>query len=731
MSLTVFENENIDRYVERSYLDYALYVIGDRALPHVGDGLKPVQRRIIYAMHQMGLTPESKFKKSARTVGEVLGKYHPHGDSACYEAMVTMAQSFNYRYPLVEGQGNWGSQDDPKSFAAMRYTESKLNKNAMPLLSEIRQGACHMVQNYDGTEREPERLPAQIPNVLLNPCSGIAVGLATDIPPHNLYEVARAVEYITKHPNASIEAIMDRMPGPDQPTGADIVSSHDELKKMYMTGNGSYRARAVWSLEDGNIVISRLPHQVSGSKVIEQIAELLTAKKLPWIDDIRDESDQKEPVRIVLSIIRKRGQDIAAVADQIMEFLFASTLLENSYRVNMNIIGLDDRPHLMNLKEILQNWIVFRKETIVRRVQHRLEKIDARLHIIDGLLVAYLNLDRVIEIIRTEDHPKSVMVAEFGITEIQADAILDMKLRHLAKLEEMTLNAERDELLIEKAGLQEIISTDERLSQQVVIELKEIANKHKNSRLSAINPKEKAKVSEIIDRGPAEPVSLIVSNHDWVRTVKGHGVDQSKLTFMTGDGLKTVIECTSHDTLYIADKNGRIYNLSVGDLPNGRGNGEPVGKWVTMESGLGIHTIGVVNSYARYLVASTIGYGYICQGSDLVTNQKKGKAFLNTGDGALLTIQPINSGQTHLIAISSDKHALLFPLEELPVLNKGKGNKILSMPKDAKLHHIDAINIESDYTSRDGVIGFSRAKLDELVGNRAKRGKKIRINLDK
>lgn len=727
MSIVEFENELIDKYVERNYLDYSLYVITDRAIPHVGDGLKPVQRRIIYAMYMMGLYPDSKYKKSARTVGDVIGKYHPHGDSAVYEAMVIMAQGFNYRYPLVDGQGNWGSQDNPKSFAAMRYTESKLAKNALPLLSEVKMGACEYIANYDGTEKEPDRLPSMIPNILLNPCSGIAVGLATDIPPHNLYEVYKAVDHLIKHPSASLDSIMQHLPAPDQPTGAEIVSTHEELKKAYMTGNGSYRARAVWSMDDGNIVISRLPHQVSGSKIIEQIADLMKKKKLPQVEDIRDESDQKEPVRIVIVLTQKRGQKNEVVGEEVMNYLFASTQLENSYKINMNVIGLDNRPHLMGIKEIITNWIQFRKETIERRVKHRVSKIDARLHIIEGLLVAYLNLDRVIEIIRQEDKPKQVLMSEFNISDVQADAILDMKLRHLAKLEEMTLNTEKEELLKEKEGLLYIISSDQTLSKQVIIELAEIAKPHKNTRISSIKPADKAKVSEEVERGPSEDITVILSQHDWIKTIKGHDIEKDRLTFMSGDSLKDTIQCSSNDTLYIIDTKGRVYNINCYDLPNGRGNGDPLAKWIQIQDGLTVKHIGVIKKDSVYLASSDIGYGFMFNGVDLLTNQKKGKAFLNTGDGQVFLIKEINDEQ-YILAISEDKHALIFSREELPLLNKGKGNKIINLPNNIKLVHLDVLNIENDYEFQS--IKFSKPRMEEWLGNRAKRGKKIRFNLD-
>ena len=722
--INTFEMEGVDSFVERSYFDYSMYVIMDRSIPFVGDGLKPVQRRIIYAMADMGLTPDAKFKKAARTVGDVLGKYHPHGDSACYEAMVWMSQDFNYRYPMIHGQGNWGSQDDPKSYAAMRYTEAKLNPNALWLLDEVRKGACVFVQNYDGTEKEPKSLPSKVPNILLNGCTGIAVGIATDFPPHNLYEVAKAVQHLAFNPDCSIADLMKHMPAPDHPTGATIASSEAELRAVYETGRGSYRARAVWEVNEDAIVIQRLPVGVSGSVLIESIANLMREKKLPSVEDIRDESDQKEPVRIVLQLRKKRGETFNTVAHEVMDFLFASTDLEKSYKVNANLINLDYAPEQMNLKRMLSQWIQYRKDVITRRVEYRLDKIFKRIHIIDGLLTAYLNLDRVIQIVREEDSPKDVLIAEFALTETQADAILDMKLRNLARLEEMTLNTEKSKLESERDELNAIIATDESLTNQVVIELMEVAEPTRNTRKSAINPVDKASISNITTQVSSDPITIILSKHDWIRAGRGHDMDVSKLGFVSNDSLKRAFNAKTDNSLYIIDDKGRLFNTNCSDLPSARSNGEPISSRLTIEAGRHIQSIGLIDQNADYLVVSSIGFGFVCSGSALLTSQKKGKQFMSVDDGHVLSIVQIDQSKTHVAVVTSDGRALSFPVEDLPKRDKGKGNKLINLSAGAE---VVACNIfaQSQELSAEFCNQLEGVNIQDIAGKRAARGKRL------
>ncbi|MDU2785466.1 MAG: DNA topoisomerase IV subunit A, partial [Enterobacter sp.] len=565
---------------ENAYLNYSMYVIMDRALPFIGDGLKPVQRRIVYAMSELGLNATAKFKKSARTVGDVLGKYHPHGDSACYEAMVLMAQPFSYRYPLVDGQGNWGAPDDPKSFAAMRYTESRLSKYAEVLLGELGQGTVDWVPNFDGTLQEPKMLPARLPNILLNGTTGIAVGMATDIPPHNLREVAKAAITLIEQPKASLDDLLDIVQGPDFPTEAEIITSRAEIRKIYQNGRGSVRMRAVWNKEDGAVVITALPHQVSGAKVLEQIASQMRNKKLPMVDDLRDESDHENPTRLVI-VPRSNRVDM----EQVMNHLFATTDLEKSYRINLNMIGLDGRPAVKNLLEILTEWLTFRRDTVRRRLNHRLEKVLKRLHILEGLLVAFLNIDEVIEIIRTEDEPKPALMSRFGISETQAEAILELKLRHLARLEEMKIRGEQNELEKERDQLQAILASERKMNTLLKKELQTDADAFGDDRRSPLHEREEAKAMNEHDMQPSEPVTIVLSQSGWVRSAKGHDIDAPGLSYKAGDSFKAAVKGKSNQPVAFIDSTGRSYAIDPITLPSARGQGEPLTGKLTLPPG--------------------------------------------------------------------------------------------------------------------------------------------------
>lgn len=533
LSLEGVERRSLADFTEQAYLNYSMYVIMDRALPHIGDGLKPVQRRIVYAMSELGLDADAKHKKSARTVGDVLGKYHPHGDSACYEAMVLMAQPFSYRYTLVDGQGNWGAPDDPKSFAAMRYTEARLSRYSELLLDELGQGTVDWVPNFDGTMNEPATLPARLPNLLLNGTTGIAVGMATDVPPHNLREVAAACVRLLDEPGATVEQLTEHVPGPDFPTEAEIITPKADLLKIYQTGRGSVRMRAVYRVEDGDIVVTALPHQVSGAKVLEQIAAQMQAKKLPMVADLRDESDHENPCRIVI-IPRSNRVD----AEELMTHLFATTDLESSYRVNTNVIGLDGKPQVKDLRTLLTEWLQYRVGTVRRRLQFRLDKVEKRLHLLEGLLIAFLNLDEVIRIIRSEDHPKPVLMERFGLTDLQADYILDTRLRQLARLEEMKIRGEQDELAKEREKLLALLGSEAKLKKLVRKEILEDAEKYGDARRSPLVERAEAKALSETELMPTEPVTVVLSEKGWVRCAKGHDIDATGLSYKAGDGFK-------------------------------------------------------------------------------------------------------------------------------------------------------------------------------------------------
>ena len=683
---TNFDTRSIAEFTESAYLNYAMYVIMDRALPHIADGLKPVQRRIIYAMNELGLRHHAKPKKSARTVGDVLGKYHPHGDTACYEAMVLMAQPFSHRYPLITGQGNWGSPDDPKSFAAMRYTEAKMSHYASTLLSELGQGTVDFVPNFDGTMNEPATLPARLPNILLNGTTGIAVGMATDIAPHNLTETVKACIKLLKNPDITTAELCKTIPAPDLPTSAEIITPKDELIKMYQTGRGNYKMRATYHIDkqDKNtVIIDALPHQVSGSNIIEQIAKLMTDKKLPWINDITDESDHENACRIVIEF--KRGKiDI----DKIMTHLFATTDLQTSYRVNMNMIGLNGKPEVKNLKQILSEWLVWRRTVVLRRLQNRLDKIDKRLHILAGLLVAYLHIDEIIHIIRNEDDPKAVLMGSYGLSDIQADAILDIKLRQLAKLEEVELNAERDELTKEQAIINEQINNPDSLTNLLIDELTSEMKIHGDKRKSPIVVREESTPIKASELTPSENVTVIISKAGWIRMAKGHEIDPVALNYRTGDEYATHAQGKTNQRLIVLDNMGRSYGLDTASLPSARGQGEPISSMLNLANGVKIEQA----LFGQYpiILASNQGYGFITDTKGLDTSQKAGKAVVNLGLAHLLAFVAVGSA-THIAVVSSGGNLLVFDRDELPILAKGKGNKLMNLKDNETLVAVSAL----------------------------------------
>ena len=663
-------------FTERAYLNYSMYVIMDRALPFIGDGLKPVQRRIVYAMSELGLNATAKYKKSARTVGDVLGKFHPHGDSACYEAMVLMAQPFSYRYPLVDGQGNWGAPDDPKSFAAMRYTESRLSKISEILLSELGQGTVDYQPNFDGTLAEPQYLPARLPHILLNGTTGIAVGMATDIPPHNINEIADAAVMLLDNPKAGLDNVLEIVQGPDFPTEAEIISPKSEIRKIYEQGRGSIKMRATWKKEDGEIIISALPHQSSPSKVIAQIAEQMTAKKLPMLEDIRDEADHENPIRIVL-VPRSNRVD----TDALMAHLFATTDLEKSYRVNMNMIGLDHKPAVKGLLEILNEWLTFRRTTVTRRLQYRLNKVLSRLHILEGLMIAFLNIDEVIEIIRHEDDPKAELMARFNLSDEQADAILNLRLRHLAKLEENQLKAEQDELEKERLNLEAILGSERRLNTLIKKEIQEDAKKYASPRMSQLVEREEAKMISESDMTPAEPVTVILSEMGWVRCAKGHDIDPKSLSYKAGDNYRAHACGKSNQAVVFIDSTGRSYALDPLSLPSARSQGEPLTGKLNLPAGATIEYVVMASEQQELLMASDAGYGFICKFEDLIARNKAGKALISLPENAkVMEPKTLANATALVVAMTSAGRMLIFPAKDLPALSKGKGNKIVTIP---------------------------------------------------
>lgn len=723
------EGVSLARYAEKAYLDYSMYVILDRALPHIGDGLKPVQRRIIYAMSELGLKAGAKFKKSARTVGDVIGKFHPHGDSAAYEAMVLMAQDFSYRYPLIDGQGNWGSPDDPKSFAAMRYTESRLTAYADRLLGELGQGTVDWAPNFDGTLEEPALLPAQAPNVLLNGTTGIAVGMATDIPPHNLREVVRAAIRLLEAPKTSLAELCAIVKGPDFPSDAEIITSAQDIAQLYATGRGALRMRATWATERGDIVINALPHQTSGARVLEQIAQQMQAKKLPMVADLRDESDHENPTRLLI-VPRSNRVDREAL----MSHLFATTDLERSYRVNMNMIGIDGRPGVRSLDGILRQWLAFRRETVRRRLAHRLERVRRRLHILKGYLLAFLNIDEVIHIIRTQDKPKPALIARFDLTELQAEAILELKLRNLARLEEMKIRAEQDELDKERDWLEKTLGSDARIKILIRTELAAIAEQYGDDRRSPLVEREDAKAFSAVELVAADPITVVLSEKGWIRAAKGHEADPLALSYKSGDAFKLAARGRSNQPAVILDSTGRAYTVSTHNLPSARGQGEPLTGRINPPSGAGFDGLLLGDASQRCLLASDAGYGFVTTLGALHTKNRAGKAALTLPAGARV-LCPVAVPETgsSVAAVSNEGRLLLFPLAELPSLSRGKGNKILAIPgarARAREEFVVAVAVLRD---EDGLtlwagkrrLSIRRAELDHYRGERGRRGNKL------
>ena len=730
LSLEGVERRSLADFTEQAYLNYSMYVIMDRALPHIGDGLKPVQRRIIYAMSELGLDADSKHKKSARTVGDVLGKFHPHGDSACYEAMVLMAQPFSYRYTLVDGQGNWGAPDDPKSFAAMRYTEARLSRYSEVLLSELGQGTVDWVPNFDGTLNEPATLPARLPNLLLNGTTGIAVGMATDVPPHNLREVATACVRLLDEPGATVEQLCEHIQGPDFPTEAEVITPKADLLKIYETGRGSVRMRAVYRIEDGDIVVTALPHQVSGAKVLEQIAAQMQAKKLPMVADLRDESDHENPTRIVI-IPRSNRVD----ADELMTHLFATTDLESSYRVNTNVIGLDGKPQVKDLRTLLTEWLVYRVGTVRRRLQFRLDKVERRLHLLEGLLIAFLNLDEVIRIIRSEDQPKPVLMERFGLTEVQADYILDTRLRQLARLEEMKIRGEQDELAKERDKLLALLGSEAKLKKLVRKEILEDAEKYGDDRRSPIVARAEAKALSETELMPTEPVTVVLSEKGWVRCAKGHDIDATGLSYKAGDGFKAAAPGRSNQYAVFIDSTGRSYSLAAHSLPSARGQGEPLTGRLTPPPGATFECVMLPEDSALYVIASDAGYGFVVKGEDLQAKNKAGKALLTLPNGAkVVAPKPVNNLEDDwLAAVTTEGRLLLFPVRDLPQLGKGKGNKIIGIPgervasREEHLTDLAIVPSGSSLVLQAGkrTLTLKADDLEHYKGERGRRGNKL------
>ncbi len=725
---TEFEQVPLREYVEHAYLDYSMYVVLDRALPFIGDGLKPVQRRIIYAMSELGLAATAKPKKSARTIGDVIGKFHPHGDTACYEAMVLMAQPFSYRYPLVDGQGNFGSPDDPKSFAAMRYTESRLTPIAELLLGEVGLGTVEWAPNFDGTLKEPSWLPARVPHVLLNGSTGIAVGMATDIPPHNLREVAAACIRLLEDPDASVANLCEHIQGPDFPTAAEIITPRDELLAMYATGTGSVRCRAVYTLERGNVVLTALPHQVSPAKVIEQIAAQMRAKKLPMLEDLRDESDHANPVRLVL-IPRSNRVDTQAM----MQHLFATTDLEKSFRINLNMIGLDGRPQVKHLKQILAEWLRFRTDTVTRRLQHRLEKVQHRLHLLEGLRIALLNLDEVIRIVRREDEPRPALIARFKLSEEQADYILETRLRQLARLEEMKLNAERDALEEERAKLEVTLKSKARLKTLIKQELTADAEKYGDARRSPLVERAAAHALDASELVVAEPVTIVLSTNGWARAARGHDVDPETLAYREGDACLAAARGKSSQHAVFIDSTGRSYSTPAHTLPSARGNGEPLTGRFSPPAGARFDAVAIGDNATRLVLATDAGYGFLTRLEGLIANKKAGKQVINMdADQRVLAPAYVNDpARDRIVAVTTEGHLLMFSVADLPELERGRGNKLIEIPKAkraAGAEHVVGIAVVAEGTGEVTLHAGARKltlKWNDLVqygGNRAQRG---------
>lgn len=724
------EQVSLKQYAEKAYLDYSMYVILDRALPHVGDGLKPVQRRIVYAMSELGLKATAKFKKSARTVGDVIGKFHPHGDSAAYEAMVLMAQDFSYRYPLVDGQGNWGSPDDPKSFAAMRYTESRLTAYADVLLAELAQGTVDWVPNFDGTMEEPSVLPAQVPNVLLNGTTGIAVGMATDVPPHNLREVVAAAVRLLEAPRSTVAELCEHVQAPDFPTEAEIITPREDIVAMYESGRGGLRMRAVWEREGGDIVVTALPYQVSGSRVLEQIAQQMQARKLPMVADLRDESDHENPTRLVI-VPRSSRID----GEALMSHLFASTDLERTYRVNLNMIGIDGRPGVKSLDRILREWLSFRTDTVRRRLEHRLARVLKRLHILEGYLVAFLNIDEVIHIIRTEDKPKPALMQRFGLTDTQAEAVLELKLRNLARLEEIAIRGEQDELAQERDELEKILGSAARLKTLVKKELLTVAEKYGDPRRSPLMQREEARAFSELEMITADPITVVMSEKGWIRAAKGHDIDPGSLSYKSGDSYKMAARGRSNQPLVILDSTGRAYTLASHNLPSARGQGEPVTGRINPPSGASFAGMMMGGQDQLFLLASDAGYGFVARLGDLQSKNRAGKAAISVPKGGrVMAPAPIGAMQGAWVAAATTEGRLLvFPLDELPQLARGKGNKVIGIPParvQSRDEFVVALQVISEQDSLVIYAGKRHIKLkfselEHYRGERGRRGNKL------
>jgi len=714
------EQKSVAEFSEKAYLDYAMYVILDRALPHIGDGLKPVQRRIIYAMSELGLKASSKHKKSARTVGDVLGKFHPHGDSACYEAMVLMAQNFSFRYTLVDGQGNWGSMDDPKSFAAMRYTEARLSKFSQLLLEETSLGTVDWTPNFDGTLDEPSVLPARVPHILLNGTSGIAVGMATDVPPHNLREVIAGCVALLENPNTTIEELVELIPAPDYPNEAQIVTSKEELLKLYKTGHGSIRQRAHYVVEDGvNVVIDALPYQVSGSKLMEQVAAQMRAKKLPMVVDLRDESDHENPVRFVIELRSKRVDVEVA-----MLHLFATTDLEKSYRSNFNVIGLNGRPQVKNLHMMLTEWLVYRTETVRRRLQFRLDKVLARLHILDGMLIAFLNIDEVIAIIRAEEKPKPALIERFGLTDLQAESVLELKLRQLARLEEMRIRTEQAELENERKKIERILGSATRLKTLVKTELQKDAEEYGDERRSPLIEGRPAQAMSEQDLLPSEAITVVLSENGWVRAAKGHDIDGVALGYKSGDTFCAQASGQSRQMAIFMDNTGRAYALPAHSLPSARSHGEPLTGRLNLPKGASFTQVLMGQPADKLILASSAGYGFVTQLDNLYSKNKAGKITITMPTGSqVLRPATVQLGQ-FVMVVTSEPTMLVFPVDELPVLAKGKGNKLIQMPKGETVCAIFAFTPGQKVTLVAGTYKktFGPTAIEEAFSSRAKKG---------
>ena len=724
-----FEKRPLSKYAEEAYLDYSMYVILDRALPHIGDGLKPVQRRIVYAMSELGLKANAKYKKSARTVGDVIGKFHPHGDSAAYEAMVLMAQAFSYRYPLVDGQGNWGSTDDPKSFAAMRYTESKLSSYADVLLSELGQGTVNWRPNFDATLDEPEILPAKVPNVLLNGTTGIAVGMATDIPPHNLKEVVSACLHLLDNPKTTVAELMEHIKAPDFPTDGEIITSHAEILSTYETGRGSVKMRGIWHKEDGDIIVTALPFQASGSKILEQIATQMRNKKLPMVEDLRDESDHENPTRLVITPRSNRVD-----TSTLMDHLFATTDLERSYRINLNIIGMDGRPLVMNLRQILKEWLRFRIDVTRRRLEYRLEKVDKRLHLLDGLLIAFLNIDEVINIIRTEDEPKPALVKRFGLSDAQTEYILDTKLRQLARLEEFKIRGEQDELAAEQEELKLLLGSDTRLKTLVKKELKTVAAEHGDNRRSTLQERNEAIAFNEKDLLTAEPITVVLSDKGWIRAGKGHEIDPETLNYKSGDKFLSSTRGRSNQNVFLQDSTGRYYSLAGHTLPSARGQGEPATGRLNLPSGASFTDVIMGADEQKVLMGTDAGYGFITTVGNLFTKNKAGKGVVSIPKSARI-LQPklVNKMDSFIAAVSNEGRMLVFPISDVPELARGKGNKIINIPSSRLQSREEYVVDYAVIAEGESLVVYSGKRyhviklkdLEHYRGERGRRGHKL------